>query len=390
MNELQRILAAVDRGTEANHPMAMATVVNTHGSVYRRPGARMLLTLVGDDVQRVSAISGGCLEQDVAEQARSLLESGQPYQLLRYDTTASDDEVMGLGLGCSGVVEVLLESLQVAAAIAPLRVIQTWMQTQQSGVMATVFAVDPDASAGVTVGDRLLVTASGIVPPSLPDPDLAERIATDAQLSLSRHRPTITTYTRPQGQVSVLLEPIHPPLPLLVFGAGYDAIPVVQLAKHLGWQVSVIDHRPAYLSRDRFPAADQLIQAHPSQPHTYQPHLTPQAVAVVMTHHYPSDLAVLRTLIAYPLRYVGVLGPSRRMQQLEQELGVSSSDRPVQIYNQVYNPVGLDIAAETPEEIALAIVAEIQAVIGGGSGGFLRDRPGPIHAPLPMLHHDST
>jgi xanthine/CO dehydrogenase XdhC/CoxF family maturation factor len=169
---------------------------------------------------------------------------------------------------------------------------------------------------------------------------------------------------------------------LLVFGAGYDAIPVVQFAKQLGWQVTVIDHRDEYLTRDRFPQADQLLECKPDPCDAYQHLLTPQAVAVVMTHRYVSDRAFLKHLIPSQIRYLGILGPKTRMAKLWQDLAQQEVTVTAQQKQRVYNPVGLDVAAETPEEIALSIIAEIQAVIGGGEGSFLRDRAGSIHTPI--------
>jgi len=180
----------------------------------------------------------------------------------------------------------------------------------------------------------------------------------------------------------VLIEVIHPLVPLLVFGSGYDTIPVVHLAKHLGWHVTVIDDRPGYLRGDRFPQVDQILWCELNDSHSYKHLLTPQTVAVVMTHRYLSDLAFLKTLIPSQVRYLGVLGPKRRMQKLWDDLSEENIITTSAQEQRIYNPVGLDIAAETPQEIALSIVAEIQAVIGGGRGSFLRDRPGSIHSLL--------
>lgn len=157
----------------------------------------------------------------------------------------------------------------------------------------------------------------------------------------------------------------------------------MQLAKQVGWQVTVLDHRPALLSRDRFPFADHLLTYTPTQPQTYRSQLTPSIVAVVMTHHYSTDLALLNTLLPTPLRYLGVLGPKRRMQQLEHDLAAQGITLTLAQRQRLYNPIDLDIGAETSAEIALAIVAEIQAAITERTGHPLRDRPGPIHLPLP-------
>ncbi|WP_448571669.1 XdhC family protein, partial [Trichothermofontia sp.] len=378
MNELQHILTAFEQSQQLGERTVLGTIVQTQGSVYRRPGARLLVTATGE---RVGTISGGCLEADLVERSRSLLTHGGAPILVRYDTTASDDLVFGLGLGCNGVVDVLLEAVDPAARGNPLPLIRTCLETQAPGVIATVFAVDnvPD----VHVGDRVLLPPDRLPITAIANPIVAQRLVTDLTQTLNEQQIRIQTYPLAGGSMTVLLEIIRPPTPLLIFGAGDDAIPVVPLAKQVGWQVTVLDHRPALLSRDRFPLADHWLTYTPTQPQTYRARLTSSTVAVVMTHHYPSDLALLKTLLQTPLRYLGVLGPKRRMQQLEHDLATQGITLTPEQRQRLYSPIGLDIGAETPAEIALAIVAEIQAVMAGRTGQSLRDRPGAIHAPIP-------
>ncbi|MBD2261172.1 XdhC/CoxI family protein [Pseudanabaena sp. FACHB-2040] len=375
MNELQLILQAFERSQQARERAVLATVVQTNGSVYRRPGARMLLTEGG---QMISAISGGCLEADILERSRLLLADGGDPSLVRYDTTSSDDIVFGFGMGCNGIIDVLIEPLDQSAAVSQLCCIQECLSTQQTVAIATVFSVED--VPGVKVGDRLMMKSDTKVINHIANPDIAQRIAADAYKSLVEKQTRVQSYALSSGKINVLLEIIRPPQPLLIFGAGYDAIPLVQFAKHLGWHVTVIDHRPEHLTHERFPLADQLLFCTPDPPHGYRHLLTPQTVAVVMTHRYISDLAFLKTLMLSRLLYLGVLGPKRRMQQLWQDLAEHNITPTPEQNQQLYNPVGLDIGAETPEEIALSIVAEIQAVLSGRSGCFLRDRTDSIHA----------
>ncbi len=375
MNELQRILHAFDQTQQAGKQAVLATVVRTSGSVYRRPGTRMLIT---EDGRMVSAISGGCLEADILERSRALLAQGKPPLLVRYDTTADDDIVFGLGLGCNGIVDVLIEPLTDQGTFQYFAFMHECLLKQHTGAIATVFAVDnvPD----VNVGDRVMMNFDAPIINQITQPNIAQRVALDTQKTLIEQRTRTQSYTFANGQIAVLLEVLRLPIWLLIFGAGYDAIPVVQLAKQLGWHVTVIDHRPAQLTRDRFPLADHLLQCDPNQPMSYCHLITPQTVAVVMSHHYLTDLAFLKTLIPAQLRYLGVLGPKRRMQKLWQDLAEHGIRLNLEQHQQLYNPIGLDIGAETPEEIALAIVAEIQAVLSGRSGHSLRDRPGSIHS----------
>lgn len=375
MNELQRILQAFAHSQQKRERTALATVVQTSGSVYRRAGARMLLTETGE---MISAISGGCLEADVLARAQSLLKEDHSPLVVRYDTMNHEEDLLfGLGMGCNGIVDVLIEPLNETSAREQFSFIQDCLNCQQVAVMATVFAVE--GISNLAVGTRVMMRADGTTLNQIADAEIAPMLKAETEKVLFNQRTQIQSYSLSQGKISVLFEVIPPPLPLLVFGAGYDAIPVVQLAKQLGWQVTVIDHREDYLTRDRFPEADQLLECKPDPADAYQHLLTSEAVAVVMTHRYLSDRAFLKHLIPSPVRYLGVLGPKHRMKQLWEDLAAENITPTWEQQQRVYNPVGLDLAAETPEEIALSLIAEIKSVLGGRNGGSLRDRAGSIH-----------
>lgn len=379
MKELQAILKVLEQSQSSGQRLAIATVVKTMGSVYRRPGARMLLTEAG---QMVGAISGGCLESDVFERAKLLLRQNSEPILVQYDTTASNDLIWGMGMGCKGVVEVLIESQNTESAKSQLEFIAECFQQNQPGVIATVFQVKGDVD--VQIADRLFLKSDGTVANRIVNSQLVTRLLEDTYRVLAAGKTQVVSYTLDHGSVEVLIEVIHSPVPLLIFGAGYDAIPVVQLAKQLGWHVTVIDHRSTYATRDRFLQADKIIVCHPNE---LEANLTlnSRTIAVVMTHHYIHDRTLLRTLLPSPVCYLGVLGPKKRTQQLLEDLRIEGF-APTHVQQQrLHYPVGLDIGAETSEEIALAIVAEIQAILTKHIGGMLRDRKAPIHHPNPEL-----
>jgi len=373
MKELQNILAAFQKAQNQGILTALATVVKTSGSVYRRPGGRMLLTESGE---MIGCVSGGCLESDVFELAQPLMFNGGEPVVARYDTTASDDIVWGFGLGCNGVVEVLIEPLSNSFAQQQLEFIAECLYSQQPGLMATVFQVIEGSN--VRVASRLLLKPDNTVVNSIEDETLTHQILVDARQALQQRRSRVESYKLHDGIVEVFLEVIHPVIPLVVFGAGHDAIPVVNLAKHQGWHVTVVDNRPGYITSERFPDADQIILSEPQDIYKHNL-LTLRTVAVVMTHQYKSDLALLKTLLPSPVLYIGMLGPKSRTQQLLQDLkseGLMLTDAQLQ---RLFGPVGLDIGADSPEAIALSIVAEIQAVLTNRSGGWLKVRTGPIH-----------
>jgi xanthine dehydrogenase accessory factor len=374
MKELQTILKIFEQNQNLGQRSAIATVVKTSGSVYRRPGAHLLLTETG---QVVGSISGGCLESDVFERAKPLLLQDSKPIVVQYDTTASDDLIWGLGMGCNGSVQVLIESLNTESAKSQLEFIAGCFQQQETGAIATIFHIEGTVNAHI--GDRLCVKSNGgAVVNGILDRQLTTRLLPDTCRILAGGKTQVISYTLDCSFVEVLIEVIQPPTPLLVFGAGYDAIPVVQLAKQMGWHVTVIDHRPTFATRDRFPHVDEILVCHPNELHAHLK-LNSRMVAVVMTHHYVYDQALLRSLLPSPIRYLGVLGPKQRTQQLLEDLRSEGFTLTDQQQQRFFHPVGLDIGAETPEEIALAIVAEIQAVLAQRSGNHLRSRQGSIH-----------
>lgn len=371
MNEGQAIVEAFAELATRGERAALVTVIETQGSVYRRPGARMLVTRDG---RTVGAISGGCLENDVRARAQATITTGES-RIVTYDTTSDSDLVWGLGLGCNGVVRVLIERLSPDGGPSPVSLLAECLYRRQPGVLAVVVRVE--GQVGIRVGARLLVFPDGAVAGELANAEFTARALDDARAVLRDQRPFLRRYRLPEGTVQVFLEPVQPPLNLTVFGAGYDAVPLIHLAKELGWQATVIDERAAYATRERFPQADQVQLARPSD--LPQEVLSTTDAAVIMTHHYLHDRAWLRLLLPSPVRYVGLLGPKRRCQRLLQDLTEQGVRFTQEQLRRLHAPVGLDIGAETLEEVALAITAEIKAVLAGRSGGLLKDRKAPIH-----------
>lgn len=363
--DLQDIVAAFEKIASLGKTAAIATLVKVKGSTYRRPGARVLMT---SDGWLLGSISGGCLEGDIFEHAQRVMDSGKP-TLVKYDTTESEDIIWGLGLGCQGIVHVLVERLTDDLELSPIAFLAECLHRRQTGVLVTVFAVE--GRSEIKMGDCLLLHPDGTVSGNVADP-VRSRIIDDAIAAAASTQSSVKTYQLPAGSAEVFIEVVQPPVPLIIFGAGHDAIPVVRFAKELGWHVSVVDSRPAYATTARFPLADAVILAHPQAIHEHIS-VDKRTAAVVMTHNYLHDRELLQTLLPSPLSYLGVLGPKRRTEQLLQELGMAEQ------FSHLYAPVGLDIGADTPEAIALAILAEMQTVLTNRSGGSLRNRSGPIH-----------
>lgn len=377
MKDLHDVLRALDALEAHPQPALLVTVVRTTGSTYRRPGARLLMYLDGT---AVGMVSSGCVEGDIRERGRLLLEAGAP-QRLTYNFTGTGDLMWGSGLGCNGTMEVLVEPLLPDRPAPAVDVLRACGRAGTPRVLATVFHVEDhvEGAPGVRVGDRLGFDADGAPLGTCGSEALRAQVTRDAA-SARQAGTTVRTYTLPEGRrIDVLLELIRPPQPLVVFGAGHDAVPVVRLARMLGWEVTVVDHRRAYLTAERFPEAARRVPYWNASDVAGLVPLAPAMATLVMTHHYLHDRALLEVLLPSPVRYIGVLGPGHRTEQLLRDLADAGVVVTPAQRARLYAPVGLHLGAETAEEIALAVLAEIQAVLAGRPAGFLRDHAGPIH-----------
>ena len=392
--ELRAIVEAHARVRAQGGSPALVTVVRTSGSTYRRPGARMLvLPPAGDGgtadsvgADFLGSISGGCLEDDARERALETLVTGRA-TVVRYDTTAESDIVLGTGLGCQGVVHILLQPL-CGAAFDPVDGIARALATRRAGVLASVITLEGDlAPDGPAMGDTLWLGSADDAPAHpFRDGALAEAMAADARAVLRDEAdPGLRTYALAgrDARAEVFVDAVRPPRSVLVCGAGHDAVPIVRLGKELGWRVRVADGRRAYLAPARFPDADELLHCPPTAFRERVP-VEPGESAVLMTHNYLHDRAILGALLASDASYIGVLGPRRRtdrlLEELAAELGAGHPALGKASLRRLHGPAGLDIGAESPEQIALAIVAEIEAVGARRGGGLLKHRNAPLHA----------
>ncbi len=339
VSEIDDILTAAAERTARGERMALATVVSVRGSSYRRPGARLL---VPEDGSPIGLISGGCLEEEAARLAREALTADVPL-LVTIDHSAEGDELWGMGLGCRGIIDLLAEPPQMAAE-----------------TLAALAAARTEGTASYLLtgldGDRRRLTATE-----------ADALGERAALAVAHGRPTLL------GEA--VLDPILPPLHLVVCGAGPDTGPLVAAAIRQGWRVDVADPRRAFLRPDRFPGA-RLIDAEPGDVGAAT-NAGEWSAAVVMSHDYLRDAAFVGGLMGRGLAYLGILGPRDRTERLLAELESAPSDADLAV---IHAPAGLDIGADGAEQVATSIVAEILAAIHGRSGGQLRGRPGPIHS----------
>ena len=408
--ETGEILARLGRLSEAGEPAALACVVDISGSTYRRPGARFLIEGAGTTL---GGVSGGCLEEDVRQNGLRVIDDGA-CRFLHYETGNDDDTIWGLGLGCDGAVDVFVQPAThcgLAAAHSGSAAAHGGFAAAHGGFAAAHggFAAAAGAFRDLLAGDQsfavvtLLGAVAGTVAGAVAGTgdEAGGEETTDADNLTGRvlvvHAGAIETGTTGDGAKDAELlaaatdclaeggskvvsttsgrafvETLRPPASLFVCGAGDDAMPLVRAAAGVGFRVVVVDHRPGYLNVDRFPGARQLVRANPEDGIGDMP-IGNDSFVVLKTHNLVRDKAWAQRFLASPVSYIGLLGPRARCDEIAES--VSAADR-----GRLYGPVGLDLGAEGPEQVGLAIVSELLAVRARRHPGHLRAREVPIHA----------
>lgn len=345
MSELRALVAAARQLREAQRPFLSASVLAVRGSGYRHTGARMITT---DEEWLAGSISGGCLERDVVTKGFWHTRSERA-RLMTYDQTS--DALEGtVSSGCQGIIDVLLErhepgQLDEADVFAAA---ERCLRDEQRAVIVTVIR---SSRADVAVGARLVLQGGRwyVAPAHATLRELFGDAACNA------HEGLLAAHTVERAQIEVLIEPLWPPIHLYVFGTGHDAAPLVGLAQQLGWSVSVWDASPRSSARQKFQGADHYLTGSIDDA-VARAGTAARAAAVVMGHHFPRDRAAVEALIGSSVPYIGILGSRPRVELLLE--GTPSQPQ------RVFAPVGLRLGAQTPAEIALAILAQIQGLLG--------------------------
>ncbi|MES2881253.1 MAG: XdhC/CoxI family protein [Bacteroidota bacterium] len=368
MKEITDIIRAYDAVLKQGKNAALATVVHVEGSSYRRPGARMLVT---EDGQLTGAISGGCLEGDALRKAL-LAMSQQKNKLVTYDTMDEDDAKFGVQLGCNGIVHILFEPIQNDQTNNLIDLLRQLIRERKNAVLVTLFSLQQTLQPGTS----LLYRQDALK--SLLPQNLTERVFTEVKQVLLSHSSAIKNFTWEGATLNAFVEFIPPPIAIIIAGAGNDVLPVVELCTLLGWHTTVVDGRQTHATRLRFPKIDNVFVAKPNQV-LKEVVIDEHTVFVLMTHNYNYDLALLKELRTSGCRYIGILGPKKKMERMYTELKEEGIDFDEQQRSNIYSPVGLDIGAETAEEIAVSIVAEIKAVLAGRNAMSLNEKNVSIH-----------
>jgi xanthine dehydrogenase accessory factor len=372
VKEIKDIINAYELAQQAGRQTALATVVHVDGSSYRQAGARMLVT---DEGQLTGAISGGCLEGDALRKALLVMAQQKP-MLVTYDTSDEDDAKLGVGLGCNGIIHILIEPIDPSNENNAVNLLKKILAQRQKAVLLTIF--DMQNRKANQPGTCFVYSENGETAGQV-SPDFLQLVLTaDAKQALQQQASATKKYTADTESLTVFTEFIQPPVSVVIIGGGNDVMPLVQMANILGWHTTVVDGRANYATAARFPLAGRVVVAKPDMVLSQVP-IDEQTVFLLMTHNYNYDLAILKQLVNTKVVYTGVLGPRKKMDRMMSELQAEGILLTKEQLARIYSPVGLNIGAETAEEIALSVLSEIKAVLAQRPGGSLRNQLTPIH-----------
>ncbi len=359
MDEIDALIDAYSKGLKCNLKMALATLIRVEGSHYRGMGAKVLFT---DERPIAGTISGGCMERDLQTYVNMVLKEEKP-RIVSYDTTSEEDLLWGLNLGCGGRVEVFIEPLEPNNNANPLNYVQKWRKALQKGIIGTVVGAD---SNNPMVGKHVFYSQNGALDGDTLPHDLKTKILEEMKTILAHSKSRLVDYTLPEGKVTVWFEYVPIPVQILVCGAVEDARPLVRLMAEMGWRVFLADHRPAVKEEDVFQGVHKFVVA-PFEELPKHIEFDYLNGVVILTHNYQIDLQLLSLFFTTSIPYIGLLGSRKRTDKLLSDLAATRGTITSEDRSRLHAPVGLDLQAESPQEIALSIVAEILGVLKQGN-----------------------
>ena len=378
MRELDVIVEQYELLKKQNVQSILATVVQVEGSSYRREGARMLIDEYGNIT---GAISGGCLEGDALTKALHALHQSKN-KLVTYDTSDENDAVIGAQLGCNGIIQVLFEPLDYHDGLNPCELLKEVVSNKKTVTIFVQFNLDRTKNQ---VGTIVTVDEQFAAKGKIEDEKTTETFIEFSKLSFETKKSSSKSINSQFVEQSVFVQYYQAPVKLVIVGAGNDAQILAQQAAIIGWDVIVTDGRPTHANGERFLSSCQIIV---SKPEDTLEHITidSRTCFALMSHNYQYDLAVLKLLMKEEcVAYIGILGPLKKYIRMQDDLlqeGLVLNDS---IQNKIHAPIGLEIGAETPAEIGLAILAEIQSVLTQTTARSLKKKTTAIHCSIPHL-----
>lgn len=366
MKEINDIIKAYRKAQSEGKKTALATVVKVEGSSYRQPGARMLVT---EDGELTGAISGGCLEGDALKKALLAIHQ-QQNKLITYDTSNDEDSDFGVQLGCNGIVHILFEFIDAEKSNVIDLLTRTAAERRDS-VLTCLFSLERGQQQ---VGTVLFYSQNK----AWPENSHFEALSEDMARVFENQTSVVKTITHEDVSYEALIEYIPPAVSLVIAGAGNDVKPLVEIASVMGWEITVAEGRVTHATEKRFPLANNIMVVG-ADDFVNNILVDEYTFVVLMTHNYRYDLTVLKNLLNCRNRYIGVLGPKSKLNRMISDLAEENVVVSQEQMERIYGPVGLDIGAETSEEIALSVTAEIKAVLEGKKGNSLRYKKEKIH-----------
>ncbi|MBT8291694.1 MAG: XdhC family protein [Eudoraea sp.] len=366
MKEIKSILSLYNKFKSSNEKAAIAQVVRVEESSYRREGARMLVFESG---VFEGGISGGCLEGDALKRSQMAIFKEKP-SIVTYDTSKDDENQIGVGLGCNGVIDVLISPITSTLSTIPL--LEKCVSSRQSHVLITITACpeDPELLGTTYYFDTKENTIEG----GKLDLELKEYLLKDIKSVANTKKSNIYNYQLSEKSVSVFVELIPPQFHLVIYGDNYDVYPMLELAKVMDWEVSLVGNIQK-LKKEKLATVKHII----SKGDKEEPFIDDRTAIILMAHDFKTDMSNLKLALESEAAYIASLGPKKRFIKMENEFKEQGQPLSKTSLDRIYAPCGLELGANTPEEIATSIFAEILAVFAGKKGGMLRDKAGPIH-----------
>ncbi len=361
MKEIRSIVE--DFSKNGNTPAALATVVSVEESSYRRIGARMLIYENGT---WIGGISGGCLEGDALIKAQKVIQNKTP-KVVTYDTLEDDEHQVGVGLGCNGKIDVLLTPIDISDPANPIRTLEEIIDTRKELILIQCVDENVEDCGRLFTETEMLnhLESTGIDKKDWDDA---------IELVRSKRKSQIHRFMTKAGETTFLLEWIRPEIRLIIVGDNYDIRSMVAIARDMGWPINLIGTLRKY-DKTTFQRAEKVV--HYDDAGTLP--LDYFTAVLLMSHDYKRDMQMAIHFLPLQPRYLGLLGPRKRTIKMHKEINENHPNLSLMDYENLYSPVGLDIGAETPEEIALSILSEITKEFRSSDGTSLRDKEGTIH-----------
>jgi xanthine/CO dehydrogenase XdhC/CoxF family maturation factor len=365
MKEIKSILQLYNNLKTSEEKCAIAQVVRVEESSYRREGARMIVFESG---VFEGGISGGCLEGDALQRSQVAILKQQP-SIVTYDT--SREKEIGVGLGCNGIIDVLISPI--AEDSPMINMLERCVGERGEHVIATVTALKGNLDSAA-LGQSFYYDAQRSALDPCPDPGLRDFILERINAVRENKKSGTYTYETADAGATVFVELIPPAFHLAIYGDNYDVYPMLEMAQVLDWEVSLVGNIQK-LKKEKLQSVANLFPKEMDA----RPEIDSRTAAILMAHDYKTDFKNLQELIKSPAPYIACLGPRKRFEKMVAEFRSRGIDFSEEERDRIFAPCGLEIGANTPEEIATSVFAEILGVFSGKKGGMLRKKTGPIH-----------